>query len=292
MELIEQPHCVLVDGLILYFRDDPADIRGELEAVFDQVMELQRPEFQSESTLDEYAFAFRGDPRKKFSRFLKTTDFGSRGKLELNCSSKERMVPGYFLFMASAPLPGAMNLANFLYFELPLSVDETALTTRFSSAFESDAFFLGYVDRILAVNPRNFPRSGSVAVKALASSDLEAKCSGDTWLNPDYRAALAQSGQVLFDGPNRHVAFSVEICQERLGVLDWEDDFLLHADRGKRALFLHALTADRRRSMSRALAPCIVPLEKPRMFWKEPAWTDWRRRVLGQVSEGGKPEPG
>lgn len=286
MGFIQQPHCALVQGLILYFWDDPADIREELEAIFGGVTDLYSPEFQSESTVDEYTFAFRGDPRKKFSRFLKTTDFGSRGKLELDCSSKEQMIPGYCLFMASARLQGAMNLPNFLYFELPLSVDETELTSRFSDAFESDTFFLGYVDRILAINAQGFPRSGSVAVKALTSSAIEAKCSGDTWLNPDYRRALAQSGQFLFDGPNRHVAFSVEVCQERLRALDWEGDFLLHADHGRRSLFLHALTPERRRSMSRALAPCIVPLEKPRMFWKEPAWTDWRRRALCQIHEG------
>lgn len=277
---IEQPYCRSTMGAIFYFFGDPKNHIEVLEKAFNAAIELYRQPKGNESTANGYSFPFKGDPAAKFRKFLDSETFATRTKFELTASTKREVKEGRILVMASAPIAGGVTIPNFLYFEYPNFTDIDLLVEKIKQAVSARLFFLVLCNPVLAVNAATYPRSGSAAVKAITSGKAIGKCADDTWLNPDYRRILGRCGPELLDGPNTISAFNSDLPEESLSQIDWENALALVDRSVPGYIFLRASSPEDRKILAASVKNLVADLPKPRMFWKEELWNNWRAREL------------
>nr|WP_143548355.1 hypothetical protein [Rhodopirellula sp. SM50] len=263
-------------GMVFYLDGDPGTARETLTELVEGILDLI-----DQSGDDSGLSSFVKRAKSQWGKFIQSASFESSEKFQTLRSTARDFRVGQLLMMGASPAPGCLNLPSFLYAEVPATVAEEQITSILVRAVESGQVFLALSDQVLADNPKDYPRSAAAAVKRIVNENLSVKRAEDTWLNPGFRVALSRDGVRIFDGPNRIIVVSTEHAQEHLKHLDWEALLPIWRQDIKTCLVIQAFSESDYRRLAGAITTSTFPLEKPKMFWKQDAWDQWKQRFLG-----------
>lgn len=274
-------------GMVFYYFQDPGTVLDQLVRVLSDFVECYQEDFTRISDSGDRFKAFReSDPGSFLGSRIRSHDFSRSLFLLLTNSSKVTTPTQKLLFWGRRiDERFKSKTPNYIYFELPTTIDIDLRWHLFKEAFFAIDFHLGLGNRVIATDEESMPRSGANAAKQLRQSQLFAQGFDASFRNLSYLQVLEQRTTKFLMHPSQFVGVGRELQHhiDYAGALAASGKSQEHFEfwPSNEAFFFKANDTRQLVAMSEFLSCHYVDVDRPSMFWKKEEWESWLGKVRG-----------
>ena len=261
--------------MIFYSFEDPADIREPLHESLRLLVESTGAEF-TRKLFNSERYRASGRYLRQLEETMTSADFAHSHHLQLHDGAEDALQTATVEYMLRTIHPDFKSKTpNYIYAELPLSIDRDRAWAIFRHIMERNCFCLGLANDVITGHHEKHSRSGALAAQQLRETSGNEVGFSETLGNITFRMQIAPGA--LFYGPTEYVAVqhqfaspSIEEAAEAVGL---ESTAAAH--------YFRATAQIPREVLWEHLRVAVVPtaLERPLKYWKDGPWAEWYGRV-------------